>query len=151
MEAITMPLSIVAVVLLLLALAMLLPRAASLPLSIALSKAHKNPGVKSVGYTVCILLAGLFVSSFMEVVRGAERVRVDVRVDLVATVDYLRGQVSCVLCLLNLVLLLLLPALAEERRAHDSNAKNLDAMQRQVGPDLRMVEMHECSGAMEGS
>ncbi|KAG1653047.1 hypothetical protein FOA52_000723 [Chlamydomonas sp. UWO 241] len=150
MEAITLPLGIVGALLLLLALAMLLPRAVSLPLSIVLSKGTKNPGVKSCVYTVCILLFGVFCAAFSEVVRGDRTRRGDVRGDLVATVDYLRAQVSCALCLLNLMLCLLIPALAEERRAHDSKGKNLDAMQRQTKGLQAEYERMTKSGALGG-
>ena len=49
-----------------------------------------------------------------------------------AVIDYLRTRVSCVLCTLNLLLLLLCRALCLARCALDSTQKNLEAMKRQV-------------------
>jgi hypothetical protein len=50
----------------------------------------------------------------------------------VSTIDYLRAQVSCVLCVLNLALTFLSRTLASTLVAEDRGLKNLDAMRRQV-------------------
>jgi hypothetical protein len=51
---------------------------------------------------------------------------------VVAIIDFLRAQLSCVLCVLNLLLLFAGRALATSLVAADRGMKNLDAMQRQV-------------------
>lgn len=140
----TLPLSLAAAIQVLIAMLLLMPRVMSLPLSIHLSKARSNTAAVSVFYTICILLAGLLFISGAEVMRGADHARRgDARVDLVATIDYLRAQISCVLCMLNLLLCLLLPKLADEVRKLDSSTKNLDAMKRQVSMHAdRRTHMH---------
>lgn len=136
----TLPLAAVAVIQILLSLLLLSHRALSLPLSQALSKASKGTAARSVLGTVCMLLLGLFIASFLEVLRGSQRVRRDERVDL-ATLDYFRSQTSCVLCMLNLMLVLLNPALAETHKQKEQAVVSLDAMKRQVGHAC----MHACS------
>ena len=91
----TLPLSIFAAIQLLLSLLLLAPRAISLPLSQLVSKNRSGTAAKSVLSTLLVLLLGLFVSSMLELLKGADRVkRGDVRVDLMATVDFLRSQVG---------------------------------------------------------
>jgi hypothetical protein len=122
----TLPLAAVALLQILLSLLLLSPRALSLPLSQALSKAIKGTAARSVLGTVCILLLGLFVASFLEVLRGSQRVS-----DL-ATLDYFRSQTSCVLCVLNLMLVLLNLALAETQKQKEQAIVSLEAMKRQA-------------------
>ena len=54
-------------------------------------------------------------------------------------------QVSCCLCLLNLLLLLLNPALADGQRQLDFQVKNMDVMKRQVGGRRDRLEF-ACGG-----
>ena len=91
----TLPLSVFAAIQILLSLLLLAPRAISLPLSQLVSKNRSGTAAKSVLSTLLVLLLALFVSSMMELLKGADRVkRGDVRVDLMATVDFLRSQVG---------------------------------------------------------
>jgi hypothetical protein len=129
----TLPLAIFAGLQILLSLLLLCPSQISLPLSQLLSKARKGTAFKTVLNTLHVLLLGLFVSSMLELMKGADRVeRGDIRVDLMGSIDFLRSQLSCCMCLLNIMLLLLCPALADEKRNLDFQVKNLDAMKRQV-------------------
>lgn len=91
----TLPLSVFAAIQVLLSLLLLAPRAISLPISQLVSKNRSGTAAKSVLSTLLVLLLALFVSSMMELLKGADRVkRGDVRVDLMATVDFLRSQVG---------------------------------------------------------
>mmetsp|Transcript_31470 Transcript_31470/g.70061 ORF Transcript_31470/g.70061 Transcript_31470/m.70061 type:complete len:249 (-) Transcript_31470:7-753(-) len=129
----TLPLFILACIQAVLSLLLLAPAPVSLPTAQVISKLRKTTAVQSALITISVLLAGLFFSSFLELTRGADRVRSgDVRGDLMGTIDYLRAQVSCVLAVLNLLLVLLNPALADEKKQHDHQTKNLEAMKRQV-------------------
>ncbi|GAX75945.1 hypothetical protein CEUSTIGMA_g3388.t1 [Chlamydomonas eustigma] len=69
----------------------------------------------------------------LELMKGADRAeRGDIRVDLMGSIDFLRSQLSCSLCLINIMMLLLCPALADEKKSLDFQIKNLEAMKRQV-------------------
>ena len=90
----TLPLSVIALIQLLVSLLLLGPKAISLPLSQLISKAKGGTAAKSVLSTILVLLLALFVSSLMELLKGADKIRRgDMRVDVMATVDYLRSQV----------------------------------------------------------
>lgn len=127
-----LPLFLLAVIQLLLALLLLSPRSLALPISQLVRSSKKSVPTNTVVWTLAIVLGGLLVSSVFELVRGHERaVRVDSR-EMYGTIDYLRAQVSSVLCTLNLALLFLGRALADAICAEDHSSKNLDAMKRQV-------------------
>ena len=91
----TLPLAIFAAIQALLSLLLLGPRALSLPVAALIAKAKTGTAAKSVLSTIFVLLLALFISSLMELLKGADKVkRGDLRVDLMATVDYLRSQVG---------------------------------------------------------
>mmetsp|Transcript_27065 Transcript_27065/g.68798 ORF Transcript_27065/g.68798 Transcript_27065/m.68798 type:complete len:249 (-) Transcript_27065:83-829(-) len=127
-----LPLFTLVLLQLLLALGLLAPKSISLPIAQLLKKTKTNTAANSVVWTVTVVLAGLLVSSFLELLRGFERVKhADVR-EVVSTIDYLRAQLSCALCAFNLALLFLSRALGEALVAWNHSNKNLEAMQRQV-------------------
>ncbi|GIL66217.1 hypothetical protein Vafri_19824 [Volvox africanus] len=104
-----------------------------LPLSQTLRLLTQNTASRSVIYTLMGALALLSTSSLYELSKGADKVRSGtLRGEVMATVDYLRAQVSCALSLSNLLVLLLNLLLSSARCKLDRTVKNLSAMQRQV-------------------
>ncbi|GLC40106.1 hypothetical protein PLESTB_000882600 [Pleodorina starrii] len=104
-----------------------------LPLSQALRSLTRSTASRSAIYTFMGALALLSASSLYELSKGADKIRSgNLRGEVMATVDYLRAQVSCALSLSNLLIMLLNIALSSERCKLDFTQKNLSAMQRQV-------------------
>ncbi|KAG2436313.1 hypothetical protein HXX76_006624 [Chlamydomonas incerta] len=105
----------------------------NLTISQALRALTKNQASKAVVGTFGLVLGVLGTSSLVELYHGAEKVKQgSLRGEILATVDYLRVQVSCVLSLSNLLILLLNLALSAKACSVDRTEKNLTAMQRQV-------------------
>ncbi|GFR46068.1 hypothetical protein Agub_g7497 [Astrephomene gubernaculifera] len=104
-----------------------------LPVSQTLRSLRRNTASRAVIYTVAAALGLLSASSLYELSKGADKIRSgNLRGEVMATVDYLRVQVSCALSLSNLLILLLNLVLSSERCSLDFTQKNLAAMQRQV-------------------
>ncbi|KAJ9518434.1 hypothetical protein QJQ45_018455 [Haematococcus lacustris] len=132
MEIFTLPLLSLTVAQTLVALLLLCPQPVSLRVALVIRRAGRTVAINSVLLTLAAVLAGLLVSCCIELSRGYDRsMQRDVR-ELVPAIDFLRGQVSACLCVLNLLLLFLARALAEALCRVDYSHKNLEAMQRQV-------------------
>eukprot|EP00199_Chlamydomonas_sp_CCMP681_P005886 CAMPEP_0119101428 /NCGR_PEP_ID=MMETSP1180-20130426/477_1 /TAXON_ID=3052 ORGANISM="Chlamydomonas cf sp, Strain CCMP681" /NCGR_SAMPLE_ID=MMETSP1180 /ASSEMBLY_ACC=CAM_ASM_000741 /LENGTH=247 /DNA_ID=CAMNT_0007085547 /DNA_START=83 /DNA_END=826 /DNA_ORIENTATION=+ len=126
-----LPLFFICLLQILLALLLLAPRAIALPVSQLYKSFCISGAANSVTLTVAIGLSAILVSCIMELMRGY-KVASHATLRDIAAIDYLRAQVSCVLCILNLMLLFLVRALSVAICGVDHGAKNLDAMKRQV-------------------
>ncbi|KAG2493177.1 hypothetical protein HYH03_008598 [Edaphochlamys debaryana] len=127
-----LPLFILACAFSLLTALHLIPGGLGLGVSQALKGLRKNAATSAVLHTIAVALGLLGATSLWELSKGADPHARSSRGEVLATVDYLRIQVSCALSLSNLLLLLLNLALSTERCGRDFAQKNLEAMQRQV-------------------
>lgn len=110
------------------------PQVVALPIAKLICQAKRNVAVQSAFYTSTLVLAFLFVSGVTEVVRDAKKTHDwDMRDrGEISVIDFLRAQVSCILCLFDLTLAFVVPVLAEAARTIESQSKNMDAMKRQT-------------------
>ena len=127
---IILPMAFIAVILCILALLLLfLPRTASLSLAQILVKATKTStsGQSSLLFIPLMMLTSIFGISIVRLLTSSSHGN-----GMMETVDRVRAESAAALSMLDLALVLLIPALCEERRQAASMSINLEAMKRQV-------------------